>query len=144
MDFLAADANTIALIVRDLGFQFVASGAGFDHLIQSSIISADGKVFRQVYGMQFDTPHLIEPLKVLVFGEDASAPLFEQLITRVKLFCTVYDPASDSYNVDYSIFVGLFIGLSLGGVFLYLLVREWRYSSARLKRSSRMALRRVE
>ena len=85
-------------------------------------------MFRQVYGIQFDTPHLIEPLKVLVFDEDPSSTLFDQITAKVKLFCTVYDPASDSYMFDYSIFIGLFMGLVLGVVCVYIVVREWSYT----------------
>jgi protein SCO1/2 len=124
-DFLSGEQAAIDLLATELGFQFFPTPSGFDHLIQSTIIDADGRIFRQVYGIEFDTPHLIEPLKVLVFGEDESATLLDQITARVKLFCTVYDPASDSYKFDYSIFVGLFIGIVLGGFFIYLLLREW-------------------
>jgi protein SCO1/2 len=124
-DFVSADQATIDALAADLGFQYFPSPSGFDHLIQSSILDATGTVFRQVYGMQFDTPHLIEPLKVLVFGEDPGEGLLDQITDRIKLFCTVYDPASDSYKFDYSIFIGLVMGLILGAVAVYLLVREW-------------------
>jgi protein SCO1/2 len=126
-DFLATDAATIDALSRELGFQFQPSGGGFDHLIQSTIVDADGVVFRQVYGIEFDTPHLIEPLKVLVFGADPSHSLVEQVTARVRLFCTVYDPASDTYRFDYSIFVGLLVGIVMGALFIVLLVREWRH-----------------
>ena len=43
-----------------LGFLFEKNAAGFDHLIQASVIDADGKVIQQVYGMKFDIPLLIE------------------------------------------------------------------------------------
>jgi protein SCO1 len=125
-DFLATDAATIDALSRELGFEFQPSGGGFDHLIQSTIVDAKGVVFRQVYGIEFDVPHLIEPLKVLVFGEDATHSLVEQVTARVRLFCTVYDPASDSYRFDYSIFVGLVVGIVMGALFVVLLVREWR------------------
>lgn len=127
-EFLSGDRETVELLADQLGFQYVATSSGFDHLIQASVLDADGRVFRQVYGIKFDTPHLVEPLKVLVFGEDENATLFDQITARVKLFCTVYDPASDSYQFDYSIFVGLFIGLVLGGVFIYVVAREWSLS----------------
>lgn len=127
-EFLSGDREAVELLTTQLGFQYVATPSGFDHLIQSSVLDADGRVFRQVYGITFDTPHLIEPLKVLVFGEDENAPLLDQITARIKLFCTVYDPASDSYQFDYSIFVGLFIGLVLGGVFIYIIAREWSIS----------------
>lgn len=124
-EFLSGDQATVDALAEDLGFQYFPTPSGFDHLIQSSVIDADGVVFRQVYGIRFDTPHLIEPLKVLVFGEDAGATLLDQLTSRIRLFCTVYDPASDSYKFDYSIFIGLFMGLILGVWAVYLLVREW-------------------
>jgi protein SCO1/2 len=134
-DFLSADQATIEALSQDLGFQYFSSPSGFDHLIQSTIIDAEGSVFRQIYGIEFDTPHLIEPLKVLVFGVDSQDTLFDQITTRILLFCTVYDPASDSYKFDYSIFIGLFMGLTLGGVFIYLVIREWRFSKSRQRHS---------
>jgi protein SCO1/2 len=130
-EFLSGDADAVRGLADDLGFQFYPSPSGFDHLIQSSVIDKHGEVFRQVYGIRFDTPHLIEPLKSLVFEEDLSLSFFDQLSTRVKLFCTVYDPASDSYMFDYSIFVGLTIGLVLGAIFVFLVAREWRHSKTR-------------
>jgi protein SCO1/2 len=127
-DVLSGDQAVIDELAAELGFQYHATPSGFDHLIQASIVDPEGTVYRQVYGIRFDTPHLIEPLKVLVFGGEASGSLFDEIAAKVKLFCTVYDPASDSYMFDYSIFVGLFIGLVLGGLFLYLLYREWMAS----------------
>lgn len=133
-DVLSGDQTTIDALARELGFQYYPTPNGFDHLIQASIVDADGIVYRQVYGIRFDTPHLIEPLKVLVFGGHEATSLLDGITARVRLFCTVYDPASDSYRFDYSIFVGLVMGLVLGGFFLYLLYREWvtsRKASAR-------------
>ena len=127
-DFLAGDKNTIATLSKALGFQFYASPNGFDHLLQATLLNKDGIVYRQIYGMQFDTPHLVEPLKQLVFGGEEHQSLFQELGDKIRLFCTVYDPYSDSYLFDYSIFVGLFIGLTLGGFMLILLIREWRTS----------------
>ena len=71
-DFLSGDQATIDALAAELGFQYFPTPSGFDHLIQSTIVDAEGRIFRQVYGIRFDTPHLIEPLKVLVFGEDES------------------------------------------------------------------------
>ncbi len=135
-DFLATDAATIDAFTQELGFQFYPSGGAFDHLVQTTVIDADGVVFRQIYGIEFDTPHLVEPLKVLVFGENEHRSLLDDLTARVLLFCTVYDPASDSYKFNYSLFVGLAVGLSLGAVFVVLLLREWRKRKAHLTQIS--------
>jgi cytochrome oxidase Cu insertion factor (SCO1/SenC/PrrC family) len=47
------------------------------------------------------------------------------LINRVRLFCTLYDPSSDRYRFDYSIFIGLAIAMASLGTIGTLLVRSW-------------------
>lgn len=123
--FLAADQSTIDAMARDLGFIYFPSGGGFDHLIQSTIVDGEGVIYRQVYGIDFALAHLVEPLKELVYSLEPEQSLFQSLTNRIRLFCTVYDPASDSYRFSYAIFVGLIIGLILGAVAVYLLAREW-------------------
>src|SRR5690606_27965328 len=90
------------------------------------ILDAEGIVYRQVYGMRIATPHFVEPLKELVFGITPTASLFDHLSDKIRLFCTVYDPASDRYRFDYSLLVGLISGMLIGCLFLYWLAGEWR------------------
>ncbi len=127
-DFLTGDKATIRLLADDLGFQFYPTPSGFDHLVQNSIVDKTGTVFRQVYGIHFDTQHLIEPLEVLVFDKDPNQSFLTQLTTRVKLFCTVYDTASDSYVFNYSILIALALGLTMGLALLVVVRREWVHS----------------
>jgi len=125
---LSADAGTMARLVNDLGFTYVRSPRGFDHLTQTTVIDADGAIYRQVYGELFPVPALVEPLKELTYGRRAEATSLAGWISGVKLFCTVYDPASGRYKFDYSMFVGIVIGImSLGGVAIFL-ARAWRES----------------
>lgn len=124
--FLSADPETIRAIAEDLGFTFFPSPKGFDHLVQTSVISSDGEVYRQVYGMNFSTPLLIEPLKDLLFGSSSEKDLLGALSDAVRLFCTVYDPVKDRYRTDYSIFIGTFIAFACVGLLGLQLVREWR------------------
>jgi len=115
--FLAADAETVERLAAELGFIYFPSPKGFDHLAQTSVLDAEGRVYRQIYGASFDPPAVVEPLKDLVLGRRASFNSLEGLVNRVRLFCTIYDPAGDRYRFDYSLFVGLAIGaLSLGGI----------------------------
>ncbi len=124
--FLSGNAVTMDRLARNLGFVYFASPKGFDHLIQATLVNADGKIYRQVYGMNFDTPLLVDPLKELVFGEQPHQTVLGSLWSKVRLFCTTYDPASDSYRFDYAVFVGMAIGLAIiGSVGLYL-IREIR------------------
>lgn len=129
-DFLAGSEEQVRALVEQLGFIYTPSSRGFDHLIQASVLDADGVVYRQVYGITFPTPHLIEPLKELVFGQPRDNSALDYLGNRIRLFCTVYDPATDSYYIDISVFIGTFVGLVVSLIFGRVLVREWRRSIA--------------
>jgi protein SCO1/2 len=78
--------------------------------------------------MNFDVPLLIEPLKSLVFKTDEKTSLLDSVGKQVRLFCTVYDPASGTYRYDYSVFIGTFIGILCVGWVGFNLIREWRYT----------------
>jgi len=125
-EFLATDTATIERLTADLGFIYYPAGGGFDHLIQSTVIDAEGVVYRQVYGIDFKLPHLVEPLKELVFGTAPDQSVYEELSSRIRLFCTVYDPASGRYRFSYAIFVGLVVGVLMGVAAIWALIGEWR------------------
>jgi protein SCO1/2 len=78
--------------------------------------------------MTFPTPALVEPLKELVFGRPTAPSALDYLGNRIRLFCTVYDPATDSYHIDISVFIGTFVGLVVSILFGRVLLREWRRS----------------
>ena len=121
-DFLSASQETIDALAEDLGFIYYPSPRGFDHITQVSVIGRDGTVYSQVYGIQFELPWLVEPLKELVFNRPSSAGnLAASLVDRVRLFCTVFDPATGRYHFDYSLFIQMAIGLAaLLGVMIFL------------------------
>ncbi|MCR4346673.1 MAG: SCO family protein [Sulfuricaulis sp.] len=129
--FLSADAPSMEGLTKELGFISYRAPHGFDHLIQATVIDAQGKIYRQVYGMTFETPLLVEPLKELVFGKPVAHSFLSSLSNKIKLFCTVYDPTTDKYRFDYSIFMGLFIGASSIGIVSFLVFREWRRNRRR-------------
>lgn len=129
--FLSTHAQAMEGLTKELGFISYRAPHGFDHLIQATVIDAQGKIYRQVYGMTFETPLLVEPLKELVFGTPATPSLLTSLSNKIKLFCTVYDPTTDKYRFDYSIFLGLLIGASSIGIVGFLVLREWRRTRRR-------------
>ena len=126
--FLASDPRTVEALAEDLGFIFYASAKGFDHLAQTTILDRDGRVYRQVYGADIDTQALGEPLKELVFDTPPGENVLTHWMNTLKLFCTVYDPNSDRYRFDYSIFMSIVIGLLCLGAVATFIVREWRAS----------------
>ena len=124
--FLSADSSSVETLSGSLGFQFFPSAKGFDHLAQTTVVDADGVIYRQVYGVKVGTQSLVEPLKELVYNTPRSASFASRWFDKLKLFCTVYDPTSDRYRFDYSIFMTILVGfLSLGAIATFI-VKEWR------------------
>jgi protein SCO1 len=127
--FVSASAETINRLSDDVGFLYFKSPKGFDHLIQATVLDADGKVYRQIYGIAPEPPALVEPLKELLYGKPVAASPVKSLLNNIRLFCTVYDPATGRYHFDYSLFVSIAIGiLTLGGTAAFI-VHAWRKST---------------
>ncbi len=112
--FLSGDADSVRQLSTIAGFSYVKSAQGFDHLDQVSLIDAEGIIRTQVYGELFEKPTLIDPLKNLVFGTATPYGSLQDLVKKVRLFCTLYDPATERYRFNY----GLFIQLGVGALFI--------------------------
>lgn len=122
----SADAATVEAVLEDVGFTYAAAAGGFEHITQTTILDAEGRVYRHVYGDKFPDQVFIEPLKELVLGTTVKSFAFTDLVDRIKFICTVYDPASGAYEFDYAIFFGITIGglsLILSG---FVIFRLWR------------------
>jgi protein SCO1/2 len=124
--FLSPDAASVDALAADLGFVYNATAGGFDHVTQVTIVDANGRVFRQVYGESFELPMLIGPLRELVTGAPSPVQNVSELLDRVRILCTVYDPVSGSYRLNYGLFIEIFAGLSVLGSILWYLSTEWR------------------
>jgi len=133
--FLSADQQNLDRLVESTGFVYFPSPRGFDHINQVTLVDRSGTVYRQVYGAAFDLPWLMEPLKDLVLNRPQAAGHFVAgVVDRVRLFCTIYDPATGRYRFDYSLFVQIAIGaLAILGVAGWLVLEAGR--ARRRKRS---------
>ena len=113
--FLAADAETVLALTEQTGFIYYPSSQGFDHLAQTTLLDKDGRIVRQLYGTDLTVLQVVEPLKRLLAGQAAELVTMGNIVERIRLFCTLYDPDRDAYRFDWSFFVGLGIGmLSIG------------------------------
>ncbi len=106
----SADPGTTTALLRDLGFSYRAAAGGFDHVTQTTIVDASGRVYRHVYGETFPLPVFMEPLKDLVLGSVTRSAAPADLWDRVAFLCTVYNPLTGAYRFDYGIFFGIFFG----------------------------------
>lgn len=123
--FLAIEAGVVDELSDNLGFLFYPSAKGFDHLTQTTIVGADGRIYRQVYGVDVETTAIVEPLKELVFNTPREAGFVEHWVSTFKLFCTVYDPNTNRYRFDYSIFMAIVVGILSLGLIGTFIAKEW-------------------
>jgi len=124
--FASADPVTIEALTRETGFEYVAAGGAYDHLAQLTILDADGQVYRQVYGPDFEPPALVDPLKQLALGAPSAGPPLAGLMDKVRLLCTAYDPKSGRYRFDYSLILEILITLFCTVGITIFVVRGWR------------------
>ena len=71
-DFIALEPEAIGALTDQLGFTYFPSPRGFDHIAQVSIVDSEGLVVSHVYGQDFLSSALVEPLKAAVFDDLAA------------------------------------------------------------------------
>lgn len=127
-NFLSPPPRIVEPLTRDFGFAYQATPAGFDHVLQVTLLDAQGRIVRQIYGSDMVAAELGEPIKMLLRGTPvgASTLQLDDLINRVRLLCTVYDPRTGGYRVDYSLAIEVAGGATFFVVMVVFLLGEWR------------------
>ena len=139
-EFLSPSMSTVEAIARDFGFVYAATPAGFDHVLQVSLLDGDGRIVRQVYGEGIPPAELGEPLKMLLSGEPFEpAMMLDGVMDRIRILCTVYDPKTGDYVVDYTLPIQIAGGVTFFILMLIFMINEWRSNrtSARNKEARR-------
>lgn len=139
-EFLSPSMSTVGSIARDFGFVYAATPAGFDHVLQVSLLDGDGRIVRQVYGEGIPPAELGEPLKMLLSGEPFEpSRMLDGVMDRIRILCTVYDPKTGDYVVDYTLPIQIAGGVTFFILMLIFMINEWRSSrtSARNKEARR-------
>jgi protein SCO1/2 len=124
--FLTPQAAARDALLADFGFRAEATSAGYDHQLQESIVDAQGRLYRQVYGDEFAAPLFVGPLLELAKHAPVAQSTLGAMWDKVKILCTVYDPSAGRYRVNYAVLIEIVVGASvLLGVGAFLIV-EWR------------------
>jgi protein SCO1/2 len=127
-EFLSPPRERIEALTRAFGFSYVATPAGFDHVLGVTVVAPDGRIHAQVYGDRLRADQLGEPLRQLILNAPP-APTTSALATmveRVRILCTVYDPDTGEYRYDFKLILELIGGaLFFFSVLVYGLL-EWR------------------
>lgn len=125
-DFLSPAAAIVERLTREFGFSYVATPAGFDHILQVTLLDADGRIYRQIYGDELTADSIGEPIKQLM----SNTPVPEQLriadlMDRVRILCTVYDPKTGKYEVKYGLLIEIAGGVTFALTMVWFFLSEW-------------------
>ncbi len=104
--FATSDKETIEKITKEFGFYYKKKGNSFEHLNMVSLLDIKGNVHTHVYGMEFEPEKIISPLEDIWAGKKGQTK-FSQIFDRLKLLCSVYDPATKKYRIDYNLILVL-------------------------------------
>jgi len=125
-EFLSPSAAIVPELARDFGFGFVATAAGFDHLLQISMVDAEGRIYRQIYGEDYSADYLTEPLKQLISGTPVTdATSLSAILEQVRILCSVYDPRTGKYRVSYAIVLEIAGGATFLVWIIWFFLGEW-------------------
>lgn len=131
-EFVSSDPETIKKLSKDLGFvYFPTDEGGFNHITQTTFVDGQGKVYRQIYGEEFENKTLLEPLKDMIYNIKTAQPGLDGLSSKIRLFCTVYDQKAGKYKVSYSYFYGIGMGFLISLLIIWWIVAEYRRSPKR-------------
>lgn len=110
--FATSDKKTIEKLSKDIGFFYEKQATGYGHINMVTILDTQGRIYKQVYGLDFKPDDILNPVYQAM--KLIKAPQSSQLsvIDRIKLFCYKYDETSGQYKLDY----GLIITLSIGSI----------------------------
>lgn len=121
--FTTADKDTIERMARDFGFFYKKEGDTFQHMNVVSVVGANGNVLTHVYGIDFKPEQVLDPIYFPERFKKVEKEGLARLIERVTLFCYKYDPATNSYKLDYP----LLFQMTLEGIVLFsILFFVWR------------------
>ena len=126
-DFLSPSPSTVDDLLSDFGFRYVATPAGIDHVLTVSVLDAQGRVYAQVYGESLSRDQLGEPLRQLLNDAPMRAGMsLTDMVERVRILCTVYDPTTGKYRYNYGLILEIAGGVTFALTMVWFFLLEWR------------------
>jgi len=136
-EFLSPHASIVESLTREFGFSYAATPAGFDHILQVTLLDGTGRIYRQIYGDSFGADGLAEPLKQMLSNTPVAQQLsLDGLLNRVRILCTVYDPKSGTYRVQYGLLIEVAGGVTFALAMVWFFLAEWRTQRRARRRPS--------
>jgi len=125
-EFLSPHASIVNSLTREFGFSYLATPAGFDHILQATLLDAQGRIYQQIYGDTLTADSIGEPIRQLITNTPIQRQSgIEDLVERVRILCTVYDPKTGKYEVKYGLLIEIAGGVTFALAMLWFFISEW-------------------
>ena len=125
-EFLSPHSSIVEPLTREFGFSYKATPAGFDHVLQATLLDAQGRIYRQIYGVDLNADSIGEPIKQLLNNAPVPQQLrLDDVIDRIRILCTVYDPKTGTYRVQYGLLIEVAGGVTFALAMIWFFLAEW-------------------
>ena len=125
-EFLSPAGSSVAQLTKEFGFSYLPTPAGFDHILQVTLLDAQGRIYQQIYGEELTADSIGAPIKQLMTNLPAPQQLsIDDLVDRVRILCTVYDPKTGKYEVKYGLLIEIAGGVTFAITMLWFFLSEW-------------------
>lgn len=144
-EFLSPRAQDVEAMTRAYGFNYVETPAGFDHIVGVTVVDAQGRIHGQVYGEKVTAEALGVPLRELILSAPPAGGAvfnFEELVDRVRILCTVYDPDTGEYRYNWRLLFEFIGGSAFFITAIVYLLRE-RRAAHRARKAPRVGVQQV-
>lgn len=138
-EFLSPRPGDVEALTRAFGFSWVATPAGFDHVLGVTVVDTEGRIHSQVLGDTVRPERLGTPLRRLLLYEQPQPVVLStvnHLIERVRILCTVYDATTGEYRYDWKLILQMVSGLLFFLTMFIWLFGEWRRQKRQRRRST--------
>lgn len=110
--FLTGDSINIAKVTEAVGFHYKKQGADYMHGTTIMVLSAQGKIARYLYGIDF------LPMDVQLALTEAAEGKSSPAINKLLKICFAYDPVSGKYVLNFTRIIG---GIMLAMILAFVL-----------------------
>lgn len=126
-EFLSPPIDIVGALARDYGFSYVETAAGFDHVLAVTVVDASGEIYAQVYGDRVTPDKIGEPVRQLLRNAPVPRNMrIDDVIDRIRIICTVYDPKTGKYRYDYGLILEIAGGCTFALAMCWFFIGEWR------------------
>ena len=107
--FATGDEETISMLARDVGLSYTKADKGFQHLNFFTVVDTEGKVYKQIYGIDFKPKTVLESIDMAIEQKKLWVS-FINIMDAIKAFCYTYDAKTGRYVPNSAMLLPVILG----------------------------------